>query len=145
MVLNVGAILCQAKEQHPDQFAQWVEQELPFGLGTARRLMAIHLAFKELPPEIIGRLPKPWQALFAIRKLSRDELEEHIDNGVLSPTTTVQEAKKLMALKNRGPVTRRYSTTDLLIGKLMDHNPDDVDSFVWEAFLKWCGRRTTTV
>ena len=69
MVMRVGELLERGFQMYPDDWKRWVDEDLPFGLDTARRLRAVYLAYKHLPPEKLAQLPRAWQALFHDRNL----------------------------------------------------------------------------
>ncbi len=142
MALRVGALLAAAKAEHPASWAAWVEEALPFGLDTARRLVAIHEAFSTRPPELIAQLPRPWQALYAIRRLSDADLQSAVASGELSPSTTVKAtvatARRWLtgnAAPRSGPL--RTVRADLAAGALMEFTPADLDPAVRRALTSW--------
>lgn len=141
MVLSVGRLLCEAKAAHPDRFNDWVENDLPFGLDTARRFMAIFVAYEHLPPETLAKLPKAWQAMFALRRLPQAELEQGITDGAIHPGMTTDEARRYRRVIERTPPGSRYTPADLTAGKLMDFDPNDIDEHVWRALITWTTRR----
>lgn len=123
---------------------RWVEEELPFGYDKARRLMAIHLAYTQLPKHVQEQLPRPWQALYAVTRLGRDELIEAVESGTISPKTTIAQAKQITRVyrgNKRSAVKPRYSQADLIAGSLMDHHPENLDPLVFEALVNWCSLR----
>jgi hypothetical protein len=75
VALRVGALLRAAKARNPDHFNEWVERDLPFGLETARRLMGISAAYEKLPTEKLRLLPRPWQAMYALKALPSAVIE----------------------------------------------------------------------
>lgn len=70
-----------------------METELPFGTDTARRLMAISEAYEKLAPEKLAMLPRPWQALYALRALTADELQRAMEAGEITPDMSERAAK----------------------------------------------------
>lgn len=141
MVLNVGALLIHAKQLYPGRFMKWVEEELPFGYDKARRLMAIHLAYTQLPEHVQQQLPKPWQALYTITRLGPQEIEQAVAEQSIHPGLTIHHAKQVVRKyrgEKRSPVTPRYSQADLIAGSLMDHHPSTLDPFVLQALKRWC-------
>lgn len=143
MVLTVGGLLFEARSTDPDGFNAWVTNELPFSVDTARRLIAIYLAYRELPAETLARLPKPWQALFALRALNREELLEGVESGVINPSMTIEQARRLARTKRRAVVSVRYTSADLQAGALMDCDPNDIDPMVWAALIRWMSLRAS--
>jgi hypothetical protein len=131
MVFRVGELLYEAKMLRPRTFQAWVESALPFGYDRAYRLIAIHLAYRELPEAVRNRLPRPWQALFALRHLAADgRIVAEVNSGAIHPELTVREA---LALKP-GP---RHSDADLLVGRLLGHDPSSLDPVVRDDLVAW--------
>jgi len=63
--LRLGELLELARDSMSRAgFERWVETELPFDLPMARRLRAVYLGYRELPPEMLKEMPLPWQSLF---------------------------------------------------------------------------------
>lgn len=145
MCLRVGALMFEARELDGPGFQAWVNERMPFGYDTARRLVAIYLAYRELPAESIAKLPRPWQAMFALRHWSGGRLEEALASGEIGPNTTVVEAQqRARAWSSQGQVGRvrpRYSTADLAAGKLLACDPDEVNPDVFRALSAWISRR----
>lgn len=144
MCLRVGALLHEARELDRPGFKAWVEERMPFGADKASRLIAIHLAYSELPADTIAQLPRPWQAMFVLRKWAGGRLQDALDSGEVGPDTTVAEAKKKARewsknQRGRNPLTARYSQADLRAGALMDHSPSELTETVREALVKWMG------
>lgn len=135
MALRVGLLLRQAQRLAPARFSSWVESDLPFGIDTARRLIAISKAYETLETSILERLPRPWQALYALRKLRPDQLALGVSRGLIGPTTTIKEA---IAFAGGGqPDRSRHHRADLAAGALMDCSVDDLHPMVLRALLGW--------
>jgi hypothetical protein len=139
MVMRVGELLHRARLAHPDRFWTWVDTELPFGRDTAKRLIAIWRAYHELPPEMVARLPQPWQAMFALRNIPRRELEAAMDAGEITPTTTVRQAISwVQARRDReGRPALGSRSVDRLAGALMRHRFTDLDPLVGKMLQRW--------
>ena len=147
MCLRVGALLCEAREIDPTGFQEWVKERMPFGFDTAKRLVAIHLAYRELPTESLAKLPKPWQAMFALRHWSEGRLGDALESGEVGPDTTVKEAKAKARewsedQRPKPTVRPRYAASDLAAGKLMGTDVNDMNEDVFRALTKWTSRRT---
>jgi hypothetical protein len=148
--LRVGGLLLEAKEIDPGGFADWVDTKMPFKLDTANRLVAIHVAYRELPAETLAQLPRAWQALFALRAIPQAALVDEIEAGDITPDMTVIEAKKKARDWNRkregkprrDPLTDRYSAADLRAGALMDLPATDLNEHVAAALGRWLAART---
>jgi hypothetical protein len=148
MCLRVGELLAEARSLNPGGFKSWVEQRMPFGYDKARRLIAIHLAYRELPPEKLEQLPLPWQALYALAPFSQGRLIEALDSGEIGPGTTQAEAiTKARRWSNHrrpvDPLQPRYSTADTRAGALMEFSPDDLNPYVREALQRWLAKGST--
>lgn len=116
--LDLGAKLQRAFDEFPDLYEVWVETCLPFGLDKARRLRMIHKASEHLPPEVLARLPRPWQAAYAVTRLPTETLTIAVASGQIHPEMTVRESRDV-ARELSGRETRRHSEADLLIGRLV--------------------------
>lgn len=138
MALRVGRLLREAKVDHPGRFGRWIEDELPFGPDMARRLMAISRAYETLDEETLAGLPRPWQAMYALRKLSRGELRHAISTGAIGPGTTIIQAQEY-ARPDLIDVHRRRRA-DVAAGALMDCDVDDLDLVVLQALVGWLRR-----
>lgn len=142
MCLRVGGLLYEAKSLNPGGFAAWVKSKMPFGYDTARRLIAIHLAYRELPPEKIAQLPRPWQAMYALAPYAQGQLQAAIESGEVGPTTTVAQAIKLSRKwgSNRrkvDPLDPVYGPADRRAGALMQYRPEDLNEYVRAALARW--------
>lgn len=129
MVMRVGELLDRGHRMYPDEWKRWVTEDLPFGLDTARRLRGVYLAYKHLPPETLARLPRAWQALFAIRHL---DLDAALEMGQIGPATTVTEALELV----RGR-PERFTEADVVAGKLMGFSPGMLSADVLDQLREW--------
>ena len=148
MCLRVGELLAEARALNPSGFKRWVEQRMPFGYDKARRLVAIHLAYSELPPEKLAQLPQPWQALYALAPFARGQLVEALESGEIGPDTTQAEAiTKARQWKTHrrqvDPLRARYSTADIRAGALMELSASELNPYVREALLRWLGSAST--
>jgi hypothetical protein len=147
MCLRVGALLYEARELDPSGFQFWVETRMPFGYDKARRLIAIHLAYRDLPESVISGLPRPWQALYALRHWAGGRLDKAIEAGEIGEQSTVKDALALAkkwskdSKNDEFAIAARYSAADLAAGKLMGLSPDDVNADVWRALTRWMQRR----
>lgn len=145
MALRVGAILREAREAAPHQFRDWVDGCLPFGYETARRLMAISEAYERLPADLVAQLPRPWQALYALRVLPESALRAALESGGLGPGTSEQDAKAIARrwrTGNEGPLTSnaRHHRADIAAGALMEFTPRDMNPMVLRALTRWLDR-----
>jgi len=148
MCLRLGELLWEAKEIAPQGFNGWVELRLPFGLDKAKRLIAIHLAYRELPEDVRHKLPRPWQAMFALRHWANGRLPAAIESGEVGPDTTVKGALELAkkwsndSKRDDDPLPSRYAQIDVTAGQLMAGDPNDLNPSVARALSKWMSRRT---
>lgn len=146
MALRVGGILLQAKRIDPAGFNAWVLDELPFGLETARRLMAIHKAYGTLPADRLALMPRPWQALYALKSLPQAKVQEALDAGELGPHTTVKEAKAWASVHRAGRpwladrFTRAHRA-DHVVGQLIQFSPRDLTDEAAQMLATWLAGR----
>lgn len=148
MCLRVGELLYEAKTLDPGGFGVWVKTKMPFGYDTARRLIAIYLAYRELPAERLAQLPRPWQAMYALSKfVQTEEMAAAIASGEIGPNTTVEQARRIARRwgSNRRTSTPRriYSVADRRAGALMEFQPDDLNPAVREELTRWLHRAST--
>jgi hypothetical protein len=104
--------------------------------------VAIHLAYRELPAEVQVRLPRPWQALYALRHFTGGRLVEAIESGDVGEHTTVAAARERARAwtSDRRPtpeLSARHSAADLAAGRLMGYRVSDVNSDVRRALANW--------
>lgn len=145
MALKVGRLLREAQELAPAEFRTWVDESLPFGMDTARRLVAIHLSYQKLSEAQIEQLPHPWQALYALRKHVNGKLPEALQSGEIGKHTTQVEAIRKAREWSRDErtgvqVPDRYSAADLTAGRLMTFEPSDLKPDVLRALNRWTNR-----
>lgn len=95
--ISIGEELIAAKAQHPGTFMRWVEDELPFGIDKAERLMAITRTFGTAGPELRRSMPSAYTALFELTRLPHERLQALVESGDVHPDMTVREARGLAA------------------------------------------------
>lgn len=135
VALRVGRLLREARQAAPTEFCRWVDRELPFGNETARRLIAISAAYEKLPAETLRSLPRPWQAMYALKELPPGRLKAGIASGVISPEMTVESAKKY-ARESRGQYTL-HRNANKTAGRLMRASPSDLTTTVRNSLRVW--------
>lgn len=140
VALRVGRLLREARDVDPDFFPRWVDVELPFGYETARRLMAISAAYEKLPTELLRDLPRPWQALYALKELPSEKLVAAVKAGKLSAATTVAQSKAFARQARGGQEFYLYKRANLTAGRLLRCSPKDVKPKVREALQEWLDR-----
>lgn len=138
MALRIGELLDEAYEAHgSERWRQWVDSDLPFGVETARRLRAVYLGCKELPPEIVAELPRPWQALYALVKLPPERLSAAIAVGEIgkdmSTRAAIEAARAIRG--NRA----KFTPLDVIAGRLLAGRPDDLSPDVAALLRQWLG------
>ena len=148
MCLRVGELLAEARALNPAGFKKWVEARMPFGYDKARRLIAIHLAYRELPEDKVAQLPLPWQALYALAPFAQGRLQKALDDGEIGPETTQAQAiTKARQWSNHqrlvDPLESRYSIADTRAGALMELSASDLNPYVREALVRWLGSAPT--
>ena len=145
MVLETGRLLHEARTNHPKIYKQWVEERMPFGLDAAKRIHAVYLAYNNLDETVLARLPKAWQALFALRHhVQSGKLLEAVESGEIGPQTTQREAlRKAREWSKNSEHTKlpaiepRYHEIDILAGKLMAFDVSDLNPNVRRALTRW--------
>lgn len=147
MVLETGRLLHEARTNHPKMYKTWVEERMPFGLDAARRIHAVYLAYSNLDETVLARLPKAWQALFALRHhVGSGRLLEAVESGEIGPQTTQREAiRKAREWSATSETTQlpaiepRYHEIDVLAGKLMSFDVSELNPNVRRALVRWLG------
>lgn len=137
--LAVGRLLREAKQADPDNFDEWVRVCLPVGYETARRLIAISAAYEKLPEELTAKLPRPWQALYAIHALPVEAISAGVASGQLSSLTTVREAQEYTR-EWRGVTEGRVKRADIAAGALMQFPASDLSPETRRAVQAWLKR-----
>lgn len=85
-ILDAGKHLVQAKQELPRQdFAAMVENDLPFGGSTVRKLIRIGQDERLASGEHVHKLPPAWGTLYEISKLDDAALEAGIRDGRINP------------------------------------------------------------
>jgi len=131
VALRVGRWLREAKALDPD---------LPFGTETAKRLMAISAAYEKLPPDQLRQLPRPWQAMYALKALPPPLIASGIANGDITPDMTVDSARRY-ARKLRGGGGPAYTRrADIVAGMLMQFSAKELAPGVREMLNEWLQR-----
>lgn len=116
--LDLGRELSDAFQSHPKAYETWVTECLPFGLDKARRLRMIYQASRCLPDDVLARLPRAWQSVYALTRVPVEALTEATESGRVNPEMTVREA--IDATRElSGRETKRHSESDLVIGRLV--------------------------
>lgn len=118
VVLRVGEKLQWAFDHFRDEYDEWVRDCLPFGLDAARRMRMIWKASVLLPPETLGRLPRAYQAMWALTRLEPGVLTAAVDHGLVHPALTVRDSITVVRQLS-GRETRWLSEADLLAGRLV--------------------------
>lgn len=116
--IDLGRDLQEAFEAHPDEYEAWVTGCLPFGLDKASRLRMVHLASLHLPADVLERMPRPWQALYALTRLPANQLTDAVRSGQIHAGMSVRESQAV-ARQLSGRETKRHSEADLVAGRLV--------------------------
>lgn len=140
MVLRVGAMLHDAKTRYPDEYDRWVEQCLPFGADKARRLRMIHLAVEKLPAETLARLPRPWQALYAVARLPTEVVVDAVESGEIGPDLSTRCTVGVVA-RLSGRETNHFSEADIIAGRLLARSPSTLDEEIRARLVEWINDR----
>jgi hypothetical protein len=140
-VLEVGRILSETRAAvNSREWVAWVEADLPFTLGKAEQLIAVHEAFARLPEDLLAQLPRPHQALLALRPLTERELADAVERWELGPDSTVVECREIARHYRGRTRQRRPNAANIRAAKLMEQDPDDLDPVVSAALRRWLSR-----
>lgn len=138
VALRVGRLLREAKElATPIEFNRWVINDLPFGLETARRLMAISAAYEKLPTEALRDLPRPWQAMYALKELPPIEIIRAIRDGEIHTEMTVEEARHYARSYRKDRKTWRKDANRSVARVFTNFAPSDVSPPVLDKLREW--------
>lgn len=137
MVFDVGRELQAAFEAFPAEYERWVTDCLPFGLDKARRLRMIWKASRVLPPEILEKMPRAWQALYAVTRLPATEVVAAVESGAIGPSTSVRDAIAYARPPTSGGQRHPFSAVDIVAGKLMGHPPQALSVGVRRDLRRW--------
>lgn len=140
VALRVGRLLREAKEADPTNFNLWVERDLPFGTETARRLMAISAAYEKLPPDKLAQLPRPWQAMYALKALPMPLIESGMANGEITPDMTVRAARRYAATLRGSGIAGPGRRADVVAGMLMQFAAKELSPGVRKVLGEWLER-----
>lgn len=135
--LRVGRLLREARDRCPQDFGRWVESDLPFGHETARRLIAISAAYEKLSPDTLRGLPRPWQAMYALKEIPAGNLAAAVEYGELTPDTTVEQAKTYARTWRGDNTTSMYRKADLVAGRLLRMQPSDLSTPILASLRQW--------
>lgn len=133
-ILEVGAMLNQAKEELPHgAFGLMIATELPFGRGTAERLMSISSDERFQDAAHVPHLPPSWGTLYELTKLPKETFEAGIAGGTIFPGMTRADATKLRTGSATDGTTDEWGTPPSLarlvrtvlggIGDVLSHAP----------------------
>ena len=125
-VIATGKVLLAARDDLPyGEFMRMVRNELPFGVRTAQRLMAIG-GDKRLQKATRGsHFPAAWRTLYEITRLTDEQFHRAIDTGIIKPG---MRRRDLEPLTRPNAVTVRTTTTTLKITSIgyVQPEPDPV-------------------
>ncbi|MGY8683423.1 DUF3102 domain-containing protein [Bradyrhizobium sp. UFLA05-153] len=105
-IVEAGRILLEAKERlRHGAFEVMVRTKLPFSESTARKLMAIarHPVLSDRSHGNV--LPPSYGTLYALTKLPKDKLIEHIKDGTINPKLERKAAAALQ--RDQSPKTNK--------------------------------------
>ena len=136
VALRIGRLLREAREACPADFTRWVQEDLPFGTETARRLIAISAAYEKLPTDTLRGLPRPWQAMYALKEIPAKALTTAVARGDIHPDMTVEKAHEY-GRQWRGEGHRIYRSADVAAGRLLRMQPSDLSPQIRESLRAW--------
>lgn len=147
VVMSLGEYLQLGRERlGKGGYEDWVENDLPFGLDTAKRYRAVYLAYSNLRPEVLAQLPRAWQAMYALRAVNHPSMLKMLDRGEIGPETTVLQAKNVVKLFREqkytdgaaeAPTPPVGSRADRAAAELMDYDPAEMSPGVRAALDSW--------
>lgn len=151
--IEVGHELIAAREEHPGTFTAWVTAELPFGIDTAERIMAIARCTHLDDPDIRAELPSAYSALYQLSRPPVERLREGIANGAVHPDMTYKEAAEWASQTTNGhrppvdlpdpqPSPLRQGpkmAAEALAESLMRYTPTDLSDQMLVAVRRWAG------
>ena len=96
VVLALGEYLEVGRDRlGKEGYEEWVVEDLPFGLDTAKRYRAVYRAYANLPKSTLDQLPRAWQALYALKEIDHPSMLKMLSSGEVGTKTTVVEAKRV--------------------------------------------------
>lgn len=150
--IDIGRELIGAKKDHQGCFLRWVEDELPFGIDKAERLMAITRTFANCDPEMRAALPKAHTTLFELTRLPADRLRRAVESGEVNPSITYREAMALrdvadppewepieMPPLEPSPASEPRLGADLVAKELMRFPRGQLSDEVTVSLRRWLG------
>ena len=94
--VQTGKDLIEAKAALPwGQFAQMIEQDLPFGKRKAQMLMDLAAKPHLSDAQATAHLPPNWATLYELSKMSEENLADATKSGLVNPKTTERQARAI--------------------------------------------------
>ena len=152
--IEIGVELIQAKRNHPGRFMKWVEDEMPWGIDKAEKVMALARAFATAPPAFMDSLPQAWTALYDLSRVPVAVLHRAIDEGTVTPDSTVDECRRFVAEHNKAtmspppepvviptrfdePERPKVSASVLVTELVSGYSPDEITESLRERLRLW--------
>jgi hypothetical protein len=151
--IEIGIELIHAKRNHPGKFMTWVEEELPWGIDKAEKLMSMARAFATVPDEFMDSLPQAWTALYELSRIPPEVLRRAITDGTVTPASTVDQCRDFIKSHNRqtmlpppepidsGPFVdpeRPKVSVGVIVTELVtSYDPSDLTEGLRERLLRW--------
>jgi len=99
-----GQLLIKAKEKLPHgEFLKMIKTDLPFGSGTAQRLMAIARDEKFANAARVQHLPPNWSTMYQLTKLTPEEFDRAAKEGKIHKNLTRMGAEYLVRERSFPP------------------------------------------
>ncbi len=107
-VFETGDALIGAKDalKH-GEWIKMVEGELPFGISTANKLMAVAWDERLRNSERVPNLPSQWGTLYALTRLDNEIIEKSFENGAIHPKLERKDIKFLPNLPHYEPKQKK--------------------------------------
>jgi N6-adenosine-specific RNA methylase IME4 len=107
-------------ELSPEDYAEMIEHDLPFGRRTAQRFVRIAIMF-EHNPELVktthASLPPSWDTLYQLASLTADQVRELREEKIIRPDLERHEIATFRRLKKIAVDEERIMALQPVIGK----------------------------
>ena len=121
-ILETGNLLLAAKDNLRGNWLSAAEEQLPFGISTANKLMKIAACDHFKDSELIPNLPASWGALFELSQLDADSFAKGIDDKTIHSKMKVIDAKNLRRIGPREPDVKKQSPMAILTHQVEEQN-----------------------
>jgi hypothetical protein len=96
LIIRCGMMLTLARRGlKRREFIAMVEDDLPFGMRTAERLMAIAADARLRRPTHVSLLPPSWGTLYQLSTLTDEQFTQGVESGVINPEMERKDVEQL--------------------------------------------------